>query len=162
MKEKDILNGDYTVWENGQIRVNYKDYINVYELNGYDTISYKKKTFYVHRLIAEAFIPNPNNYPCVNHKDGNKRNNSVENLEWCTHSHNNREAYRLGLRTPNKATNKHKSVVMLDDNRNEICVFKKMKYADKIFKTRTSPNIKRSIDTGIKAYGFYWEYYGEE
>lgn len=52
----------------------------------------------VHRLVAEAFISNPNNYPCINHKDGNKLNNNVENLEWCSYSYNNKEAYRIGLK----------------------------------------------------------------
>lgn len=48
----------------------------------------KRKAFTVHRLVATAFIPNPNNYPTINHLDEDKTNNCVENLEWCTASHN--------------------------------------------------------------------------
>ena len=51
----------------------------------------------VHRVIAETFIPNPNNLPCVNHKDGNKHNNKVENLEWVTHSENTLHAMKNGM-----------------------------------------------------------------
>jgi len=57
----------------------------------------KYKQLLLHRLLAEAFIPNPENKCCVNHKDGNKLNNSLDNLEWVTYSENNQHAYDNGL-----------------------------------------------------------------
>lgn len=47
-----------------------------------------RKCYLIHRLVADAFIPNPNGYPQINHKDENKFNNIVENLEWCTAKYN--------------------------------------------------------------------------
>lgn len=58
----------------------------------------KKKHYKrVHRLVAQSFIPNPENFPQVNHKDGNKLNNSVGNLEWVTNSYNTQHGYDNGL-----------------------------------------------------------------
>lgn len=81
--------------------------------NGYKRIHVSNNgvdyKFLVHRLVAEAFILNPNNLPCVNHKDGNKKNNCVENLEWVTQSENLKHAYRVGLRSAKGVKNgRHK------------------------------------------------------
>lgn len=59
-----------------------------------------RETRKVHRLVAEAFIPNPDNKPQINHKDGNPLNNSVDNLEWATGSENMIHAFRTGLAKP--------------------------------------------------------------
>ena len=74
-------------------------------------INKKKKYIRLHRLIAETFIPNPDVLPMINHKDGNKLNNSIENLEWCTNAYNTQEAYDMGLypqhrKCPIRATSK--------------------------------------------------------
>lgn len=72
--------------------------------HGYFTVGlWKNKTptiVCIHRLVAEAFIPNPDNKPCVNHIDGNKQNNCVSNLEWNTYSENNFHAFKCGLKKP--------------------------------------------------------------
>ena len=63
--------------------------------------------FFIHRLVAELYVPNPNNYTCVNHIDGNKLNNSIENLEWCTMSQNTRHALNTGLFVAARGENQH-------------------------------------------------------
>ncbi|MFG3613126.1 NUMOD4 domain-containing protein [Rummeliibacillus stabekisii] len=71
---------------------------------GYNTVSLHKnssrKTFYIHKLVAEHFIPNLHNKRVVNHLDGNKTNNQVSNLEWATYSENSRHALATGLFKP--------------------------------------------------------------
>lgn len=65
-----------------------------------------RKNYKIHRLVAEHFIENPNNYKVVNHIDGNKLNNKVDNLEWCTHGENNQHAWKMNL---NKNTHKQRA-----------------------------------------------------
>lgn len=67
--------------------------------------SSKKEMISIHRLVAIQFIDNPNNLPCVNHKDGNKWNNGADNLEWCTHSENTKHAFDIGLKQMGKGQN---------------------------------------------------------
>lgn len=72
--------------------------------NGYEYITLKAngivKNARVHKLVAEAFLPNPNNYPVINHIDGDKSNNCVWNLEWCSRSHNTKHAIDNSLMSP--------------------------------------------------------------
>lgn len=91
---------------------------------GYKAVYIMSKTLMVHRLVAKHFIPNPDNKPFVNHIDGNKLNNDVSNLEWCTCAENNAHARATGLHvqakgyTPKyKSSNtKKKSLANLKDN----------------------------------------------
>lgn len=81
---------------------------------GYFKISLSKKsyknTFFIHRIISIAFIPNPDNKPCVNHINSIRTDNRIENLEWCTFSENNKHAYKSGnqIRTFGESHNQSK------------------------------------------------------
>lgn len=94
--------GLYQVSDHGRVRRNGHIKAVSVDHGGYVTVSLSRKskqqTLKVHRLVALAFIPNPEHKKTVNHIDGNKQNNSINNLEWATHGENHKHAYRTGLK----------------------------------------------------------------
>ena len=102
-----ILNGDYAVTIDGDvISIKSNKSLRSHDNgHGYKTVCLcidgKPKHYYVHRLVASAFVENPNDYPEVNHIDEDRGNNRAENLEWCTSKYNKnygRRAERFGRR----------------------------------------------------------------
>ncbi len=108
----------------------------------------KKKTT-VHRLVAQAFIPNPENKLYVNHEDGNKQNNNVTNLFWNTHSENMQHAHDTNL---NKTK---RQIYQLDDDNNIIKLWDSIKNACDTLKLSRDA-ITKGLAHGHKAVGFYW------
>jgi hypothetical protein len=156
--KKQIFDGRYEIYEDGQVKslLQHKVIRPVVMNNGYAMVHLRIETgirrqLYVHRLVAEAFIPNPINKPCVNHKDKNKLNNHVSNLEWVTHSEN--EIHK------NSVTKG--SLYATDDAGHEHGPFKSVKHAIEVLQI---PGRYESIASGIShcfkengnSYGYKW------
>jgi len=117
--------------------------------------SRQKYRRFVHQLVALAFVPNPCNYPQVNHKDENKQNNQIDNLEWCANLYN--QTY--GTRLQRISVARKKPVAQIDDNGIIIQVYESATDAARIVGT-TQSNIWKAVNhKSNKAKGYRWELY---
>lgn len=126
------------------------------DYGGYCKVTLQKdgsrKTKLVHQLVAAAFIENPNNYKTINHIDENPKNNSVENLEWCTQKYN----INYGSRTERMKITKGHPVFQYDANMNLICEYVSQASAAKE-NGFSQPKICSACNTPGRRYkGFYW------
>ena len=121
----------------------------------------KRKSVSVHRLVAIAFIDNPMNYDQVNHIDGVKTNNHLDNLEWCNNSMNQVHAYANGLNKPSPLAGKPKRpVYQIDKKTNEIVArFDSVKEAGVALGMKKPSNII-TVCKGNRPYagGYKWQY----
>lgn len=134
----------------------------------------KTKTYLLHRLIATHFIENPHNYKCVNHKNGMKTDNRIENLEWCTVSQNTQHAYvhnlgnfkniaNAGIKKMNEGK-AYTTIKLIDKDNNEFLFNSSAEAAE--FANTTRDEITRAIRKeqrvkGYKAFGIKQNANGE-
>jgi len=124
---------------------------------GYWTIKYKGKEYKVHRLIATAFIPNPENLPYINHMDSDRTNNKISNLEWCTPSHNLKHAYRSGERKTKPVNMYTKSGIFVKRFNSIIQAAEAIgvnKQSDRVMISQAL----RGVNRVTHAFGMKWEY----
>ena len=168
MKEiwKDIsgYKGEYLVSNLGRIKSLKLNREHIMKLtcdkDGYKTVGLlnkgKRKFYKVHRLVALAFIPNTNNLPEINHKDENKSNNNVENLEWCNRKYN----INYGTAIQRKANACSKKVRGINIKNNSVVVFKSA--ADAKRNGFSSTGICHCLAGRIKTSGGYKWYYEDD
>lgn len=169
---------DYLISSHGQVYSKKTNKLLTLKINKYGyvrtTLAKNSKRFYfqVHRLVASAFIENIDKNKCqVNHIDGNKLNNHIENLEWVTPSENQLHSYKIGLQKKKfKNDNQYaRAVNQFDKDNNLIKCWNSLIEASLFYKpnkTKISTsigNIWKSLN-GIQktAYGFIWRYVNEE
>lgn len=153
---------NYEISTKGQVRNRTTLYILKGRLSksGYLQVSIKDdedgkfKNQYIHRLVALTFIPNLENKKEVNHKDGIKTNNILENLEWVTSSENQKHRHSIGI---NKTSNR--KVGMFDIDGNLIQSFDSIVEAYKTLNKPSRVNIDNALQGKQKtAYGYFWRY----
>ena len=155
----------YVKNKNGKRIVEEKILKNQINKKGYYSVVLRKNnksfTKEIHRLVAITFIENTNNYPVINHIDGNKLNNKLDNLEWCTYKHNIREAYRLGLnRYTNLVNFKNlpKKVLQFDKSKKFITEFNSIREASRITKVCYNSIWLNCCGKQNYAGGYTWKY----
>lgn len=145
--------GTYIVDREGNI---YRKLIPNLSVTGYMRLGLRDKKnsrhyYFVHRIVARAFVENKQNLPIVNHIDGNKLNNRVENLEWCTHVQNVQHAFRTGLRGATHTT----PVEQLDSDGNVIARFETITAASKATGVSLSA-IHNAVKYNRTSKGYRW------
>lgn len=152
---------DYEVSNTGKVRncITGKELKTRLSNKGYDRVRLYKnrigKNLFVHRLVAKAFIPNPDNLPLINHKDETPLNNCVDNLEWCDYAYNN----SYGNAVEKRSTSNSKKVVQMTMDGDLVHVFDSIKEA--AFFTKAQPShISRCCNhLRNKAGGYRWCFY---
>lgn len=151
---------------NGKILKAYKNI----KAKGYIQVHCSNRVIKPHRLVALAYIPNPLNKPQVNHINGDKNDNSIGNLEWCTNLENMRHSWEIGLRNNSiksgcynyqydKESVNCKKVIQMDLNGNEMQEFVSIAQACRAVNGKSYSNISKACKGNQKtAFGYKWKF----